>query len=223
MHINILSIFGALSTMAVLVSTAPSGGHVSSEVKLRDLPVVSRAGTDHSPVKDANTFGNNGPSDFKPYNITLPALPSADHSEKGGGVVATISLDTEEPNAYLVTIRSTSEVESTSALGKIYCKTSWASPTFDEINYCIGRIAAYASNTCTQDNIGDSKCSTMHKWKGGDISLCGRYKNKVPCQIIAEASMLIKEVCGDWPKSRAGGELKFSRDIMGGNMRAVVH
>ncbi|KAI5845474.1 hypothetical protein BZA05DRAFT_447797 [Tricharina praecox] len=99
------------------------------------------------------------------------------------------------------------------------CKTSHASPTFEEIDQLIPKLEN-RKHACDQNNAGGSKCRRLEKYKGGEVSLCGGHQYAMTCKKIAWAVFEIKKYCGNKGMHRAGGQMRFGGE---GKLRVVVH
>jgi len=107
-------------------------------------------------------------------------------------------------------------------LGNLKCETSWASPTFLEIDGAVHNIRNFGGfKGCIQKNGGASKCTRLTYHKGGDISLCGEYDHHIDCEGVIFAARTIRNKCGRPDMHRAGGLFRF-KDYMGG-LRLAVH
>ncbi|KAI5845478.1 hypothetical protein BZA05DRAFT_447802 [Tricharina praecox] len=176
MQIN-LCILPILSTIAAVVSAAPSG-------------ILARSG---SVAATSNNKANESTAEY--HMIEIPGIDDAianpEHRHENG-----------LPHYTVV------------------CKTSWASPTFDEIDNVVLKVSKKARDDCGQYNHGGSKCTRLQWYKGGALSLCGKAGWTIPCPSVAWAGQEIKNRCGNDDMQRAGGHLAFAAS---GYMRTVIH
>lgn len=100
--------------------------------------------------------------------------------------------------------------------GWVSCHTTWASPTFTEVNYLIAKIATHTGwNDCTQKNMGGSKCTKLDKYYGGAISFCGKHDITRTCSMISTAAQKVRDHCSIGYMHRAGGVFKFNTSTQG--------
>ncbi|KAF8541084.1 hypothetical protein BDD12DRAFT_879490 [Trichophaea hybrida] len=109
--------------------------------------------------------------------------------------------------------------DTATAFGQLICETSWASPTFSEIDTMTKWLDnAKKTAICAQTNPGGSKCTTHSKFKGGALAVCGVAPWSVKCHELSWAGKKIKNECGNQQMGRAGGIY-----IYDDNLRAVLY
>jgi len=104
-------------------------------------------------------------------------------------------------------------------VGSVTCETSWASPTYSEIDYVVWKVSKQRKRTCHQDNPGGSKCTLLQRYHGGELSICGDPTYGLPCATMAWAGAEIKKQCGNDAMQRAGGYFDFGIR----HIRTVIH
>ncbi|KAF8250358.1 hypothetical protein K440DRAFT_640482 [Wilcoxina mikolae CBS 423.85] len=78
------------------------------------------------------------------------------------------------------------------AFGQLICETSWASPTFSEIDAMTKHLDnAKKTALCAQTNPGGSKCTTHAKFNGGALAICGAAPWSVKCHELSWAGKLV--------------------------------
>ncbi|KAI5842787.1 hypothetical protein BZA05DRAFT_422426 [Tricharina praecox] len=172
MQIN-LCILPILSTIAAVVSAAPSG-------------ILPRSGS----VSATSINTVNEPAD-KYHMIEFPhfeipgiddAITNPEHKHDPAPVIYPDPSCNSTFNYYT----------SAGEIGKLVCETSWASPTYDEIDYVVWKVSKQKKNTCGQENHTGSKCTRLQRYKGGELSLCGRGGWAIPCPAVAWAGKEIR-------------------------------
>ena len=108
--------------------------------------------------------------------------------------------------------------------GRVICETSFASPTFSEVEGLIEKLNSRNGNkgTCHLNNQIGSKCSRQGSYFGGEASLCGTATITLWCSSVAFAAQKIMDTCGDARLLRAGGMFYYDR-WKSRKLRAVIH
>jgi len=155
--------------------------------------------------------------------LAAPTLVAASGSESISTNTTKLTVDYGSGNITAVELgsdwRSSGGKFPTS--GWLSCDTSWASPTFTEVDYLIAKVA---SNTgwkdCTQNNAFGSMCTKLSSYYGGAISFCGKFDFTLPCAKVAMAAQIIRDYCSEPSKHRVGGVFKFATNA---DLRVAVH
>ncbi|KAI5845462.1 hypothetical protein BZA05DRAFT_421284 [Tricharina praecox] len=189
MQIN-LCILPILSTIAAVISAAPSG-------------ILSRSG---SVSATSNNTPNEPAAKYHMIEFLHFEMPGVDdaitHPEHKHEPVPVFYPDPSSNSTFnYYTLAG-------GVIGKLVCETSWASPTYDEISHVVSKISKMATDKCSQDNVGGSKCTRLQWYKGGEISLCGKVANGIPCPAVAWAGQEIRNRCA----LKAEGEGLVERD-----------
>ncbi|KAI5856579.1 hypothetical protein BZA05DRAFT_416234 [Tricharina praecox] len=141
--------------------------------------------------------------------------PVRGHGETDSATTSLAELESYSETASLLPmLTSFEEIDGIENLevpenGKLTCETTLASPTFFEIGQAIARVSNVARATCQQKNAGGSKCSTLGKYKGGQVGICGRHLLDMSCKWIHWAASKIRFECGNEQLGRAGEKSKF--------------
>jgi hypothetical protein len=102
--------------------------------------------------------------------------------------------------------------------GYVKCDTSMGSPTNTEIEMLYQMFHSHASGSmCVQANGIGSKCTTLGKYNGGEVSLCGSWLYHVKCTEVAWAIGMIRDACKQ-SDGRAGGTWVYDK-----HLRTVLH
>ncbi|KAI5857763.1 hypothetical protein BZA05DRAFT_441069 [Tricharina praecox] len=163
----------------------------------------------------------------KLVDYTHISIPGTGNAEQVNVAVLPAQADTGDKNNYqdkLVRGTGSGSVDEVNGegWGKVKCETSWASPTMSEIDGLIAKVYDKKNwKTCSywQSNGGGSMCTQIAKSDGGNVSLCGRYKQGLACEDIIWAMLEVKSRCGNHGMSRAGGYYIFFQ----WNLRVVLH
>ncbi|KAI5849801.1 hypothetical protein BZA05DRAFT_454670 [Tricharina praecox] len=138
-------------------------------------------------------FTSAAPTAFGPSSGTTSAVPST--FDPSGGITS----KTDETRINLVNsprfkIRDDDAINTPSndtddpfqgpEAQQLTCKTSWASPTY-------------------------SKCTMLAKYKGGNVSLCGKSNNSMKCDPVISMVKMVRMGCGNDVMGRAGGSWEW--------------
>lgn len=146
----------------------------------------------------------------------------SDPSSPMFGDVPDIHIDPHDNTTYYLTPSASSSGRYVNRWrGKLKCETSWASPTFTEIDQMVSQVMRRPNNKpCTNYNGIKSKCSKLESAKGGTISLCGHYGANINCPAVVYAAHYIRYLCANLDIARAGGSYTFANR---NSLRTVVH
>ncbi|KAI5853864.1 hypothetical protein BZA05DRAFT_468445, partial [Tricharina praecox] len=190
---NTINMRFRLSILAVLSTVA-----VSTLVAASGSGSFTKGASEHSSVKI-----------FELPNFSAPGSDSP---------APVVRLSPGSNATYIYTLPTSSE-----AWAMLTCETSWASPTFSEIDELIKRagIPHKGLIKCRyfQDNGVGSYCKKVVHYKGGEISMCGKFLQGLTCESVVYAAMQVRDRCGHQEKSRAGGYYRFNKV----KLRVVVH
>ncbi|KAI5851778.1 hypothetical protein BZA05DRAFT_444946 [Tricharina praecox] len=144
--------------------------------------------------------------------------PAADHSSTGTTSLAELEPEflfkaSSHPAMPTMLPPTNNTLESPDNMvpedGHLTCETSHASPTYFEIGQAIARVSNSAAAKCVQKNSAGSKCSTLGKYKGGQVGICGMHLLDMSCKWIHWAAWKIRFECGNDQIGRAGGKFEF--------------
>ena len=97
----------------------------------------------------------------------------------------------------------------------IACDTTDKSPFESAIEATAAKITDGSS--CSQRNMGGSKCTTLASHDGAKISICGKYLGLMSCQHVRVVVEAVKVQCSrGWPR-RSGGKFVIN------GVRVVLH
>ena len=97
----------------------------------------------------------------------------------------------------------------------IACDTTDKSPLESAIEAAAAKISDGSS--CSQRNMGGSKCTTLASHDGAKISICGKYLSLMSCRHVRVVVEAVKVQCSrGWPR-RSGGMFGIN------GVRVVLH
>jgi hypothetical protein len=198
--------------MTILATTHSMHRYLFVILSVWTLVIVSLAAPRSAVARGTEGISANTTTLPAAYSTTgIPAKGINSTIDQGSGNITAIELGSDGP----------SWERNFPIRGWLSCETSWASPTFTEIDYLIDKVAKKPGwRDCTQKNRFGSKCTMLESYRGGAISFCGRYGRTLACSVVATAAQIVRDHCDEPEMQRAGGIFRFDGDA---NVWVVVH